>query len=146
MKIFLVLILSLILSINAHAAGSDDSSSYVPKPKSFKEAVSLIKSGKYNDAVEAFEIILKNKKNSKNPDILNEYAFALRKSGNLGKAETFYNKALNIDPNHKGALEYIGELYVDTKRMDKAKQTLIKLENCKCPEYAELKSYIDQAN
>ena len=146
MKIFLVLILSLILSINAHAAGSDDSSSYAPKPKSFKEAVSLIKNGKYNDAVEAFEIILKNKKNSKNPDILNEYAFALRKSGNLGKAETFYNKALNIDPNHKGALEYIGELYVDTKRMDKAKQTLIKLENCKCPEYAELKSYIDQAN
>ena len=146
MKIFLVLILSLILSINAHAAGSDDSSSYAPKPKSFKEAVSLIKNGKYNDAVEAFEIILKNKKNSKNPDILNEYAFALRKSGNLGKAETFYNKALNIDPNHKGALEYIGELYVDTKRIDKAKQTLIKLENCKCPEYAELKSYIDQAN
>lgn len=54
----------------------------------------------------------------------------MRKSGNLVKAETFYNKALNIDPNHKGALEYIGELYVDTKRMDKAKQTLIKLENC----------------
>jgi tetratricopeptide (TPR) repeat protein len=146
MKIFLALILSLIISINANAAGSDDSSNYAPKPKSFKEAVSLIKSGKYNDAVEALETILKNKKNSKNPDILNEYAFALRKSGNLGKAETFYNKALNIDPNHKGALEYIGELYVDTKRMDKAKQTLTKLENCKCPEYAELKSYIDQAN
>jgi len=146
MKIFLVLILSLVLSINANAAGSDDSSSYAPKPKSFKEAVSLIKGGKYNDAVEALETILKNKKNSKNPDILNEYAFALRKSGNLEKAETFYNKALNIDPNHKGALEYIGELYVDTKRMDEAKQTLVKLENCKCPEYAELKSYIDQAN
>lgn len=146
MKIFLVLILSLIFSINANAAGSDDSGSYEPKPKSFKEAVSLIKNGKYNDAIEAFDTILKNKKNSTNPDILNEYAFALRKSGNLGKAEIFYNKALNIDPNHKGALEYIGELYVDTKRMDKAKQTLIKLENCKCPEYAELKSYIDQAN
>ena len=73
---------------------------------------------------------------------MNEYAFALRKSGDLSNAEINYNKALKIDPNHKGALEYLGELYVDTKRKNKANLILVKLENCKCEEYSELKSYI----
>ena len=145
MKIFLVVILSFFISLNAYSAGSDSSSSSA-KPKSYKDAVKLIKKEKYNDAVGVLEKILSESKNQKNPDIINEYAFALRKSGNLNKAETFYNKALGIKPDHKGALEYIGELYVDTKRIGEAKKVLVKLENCKCPEYSELKSYIDQAN
>ena len=80
------------------------------------------------------------------PDILNEYAFALRKFGVLDKAENYYKKALDIDANHRGALEYLGELYVDTKRIEKAKILLSKLKNCKCEEYSELKSYINNSN
>ena len=64
--------------------------------------------------------------------------------GDQAKAEEYYKKALSIDPGHRGALEYIGELYVDTKRLDLANATLKKLENCRCEEYAELKSYINK--
>ena len=141
MKTFLGVFFMLFLSLNVFAAGSDDDNT-IAKPRAYKNAIKLIKKEDYFKAVTVLEKILGKTKYQKDPDILNEYAFALRKSGDLEKAEIFYNKALNIDPEHKGALEYLGELYVDTKRKDKANQLLSKLKNCKCEEYSELKNYI----
>lgn len=141
MKTFLALFFMFFLSLNAFAAGSDDDNT-IAKPRAYKNAIKLIKKEDYSKAITVLEKILSKTKYQKDPDILNEYAFALRKSGDLAKAEIFYNKALDIDPGHKGALEYLGELYVDTKRKDKANQLLSKLKNCKCEEYSELKNYI----
>ena len=141
MKTFLAVFFMLFLSLNVFAAGSDDDNT-IAKPRAYKNAIKLIKKEDYFKAVTVLEKILGKTKYQKDPDILNEYAFALRKSGDLEKAEIFYNKALDIDPEHKGALEYLGELYVDTKRKDKANQLLSKLKNCKCEEYSELKNYI----
>ena len=141
MKTFLALFFMFFLSLNAFAAGSDDDNT-IAKPRAYKNAIKLIKKEDYSKAITVLEKILGKTKYQKDPDILNEYAFALRKSGDLAKAEIFYNKALDIDPEHKGALEYLGELYVDTKRKDKANQLLSKLKNCKCEEYSELKNYI----
>ena len=45
-------------------------------------------------------------------DVYNLLGFSLRKSGDTKTAMTFYQKALEFDPDHKGALEYSGELYV----------------------------------
>ena len=141
MKTFLAVFFMLFLSLNVFAAGSDDDNT-IAKPRGYKNAIKLIKKEDYSKAVTVLEKILGKTKYQKDPDILNEYAFALRKSGDLEKAEIFYNKALDIDPEHKGALEYLGELYVDTKRKDKANLLLSKLRNCKCEEYSELKNYI----
>ena len=47
-------------------------------------------------------------------DVYNLMGFSLRKSGDPKQAYTFYRKALDFDPEHKGALEYLGELYVET--------------------------------
>lgn len=141
MKTFLVLFMSLFLSFNVYAAGSDDDNTKA-KPSSYKKAIKLIKKENYSEAVKILEKILEKNKYQKDPDILNEYAFSLRKTGDLSNAEIYYNKALKIEPNHKGALEYLGELYVDTKRKNEANLILAKLENCKCEEYSELKSYI----
>ena len=141
MKTFLAVFFMFFLSLNVFAAGSDDDNT-IAKPRAYKNAVKLIKKEDYSKAITVLEKILGKTKYQKDPDILNEYAFALRKSGDFAKAEIFYNKALNIDPGHKGALEYLGELYVDTKRKDKANLLLSKLRNCKCEEYSELKNYI----
>lgn len=141
MKTFLIISISIILSFNVYAAGSDDDNTIV-KPSSYKKAVKLIKKESYSEAIIILEKVLTKKRYQKDPDILNEYAYALRKSGDLIKAESNYNEALKIDPKHKGALEYLGELYVDTKRKDKAKILLAKLKDCKCEEYSELESYI----
>tara|TARA_B100000575_G_scaffold254852_1_gene224257 strand:- start:681 stop:1115 length:435 start_codon:yes stop_codon:yes gene_type:complete len=143
MKTILTIFIMFLLSLNVFAAGSD-SDDTITKPRAYKSAVKLIKKENYSKAITVLEKILNNAKYQKDPDILNEYAFALRKSGDLSKAEIFYNKALDINPEHKGALEYLGELYVDTKRKGKANLLLTKLKNCRCEEYSELKDYISK--
>ena len=49
---------------------------------------------------------------------------------------------LEINPNHIGINEYMGELFVVTNRIDKAKERLDVLKNCNCEEYKELKLII----
>ena len=58
-------------------------------------------------------------------------------------AEIYYLEGLNLDPNHKGINEYLGELYVQTKRIELAKERLSVLKGCNCEEYNELKEIIE---
>ena len=73
---------------------------------------------------------------SKNADVQNLLGFSLRKSGDWKTALIHYTKALELDPKHKGALEYLGELYADRGEMDKARENLGRLENL-CPKGCE---------
>ena len=59
-------------------------------------------------------------KDKKNPDILNYLGFTLRKTGSLEKAEKFYLEGLKLDAGHLGINEYLGELYVQTGRIERA--------------------------
>jgi tetratricopeptide (TPR) repeat protein len=142
-KIIALFGILLIYSTSSFTAGTD-SSTEVVKPSSYQDMLKLIKNEKYSEAIKGLEKILEQNKYKQDPDILTHYAFALRKTKNFPKAEEYYLKALSIDPKHRGALEYIGELYVDTKRLELANATLKKLENCRCEEYAELKNYINK--
>ena len=83
-----------------------------------------------------------NKKDKNNPDILNYMGFTSRKSGNLDEAEKFYLKGLSLDPKHNGINEYLGELYVQTDRIEKANERLAVLKNCNCKEFQELELII----
>ena len=82
-------------------------------------------------------------KNKKNADILNYLGFTLRKTGKLEKAEVFYLKGLELDASHLGINEYLGELYVQTNRIELAKKRLEVLNGCECEEYKELKELIE---
>jgi tetratricopeptide (TPR) repeat protein len=77
-------------------------------------------------------------------DIYNLMGFSLRKTGDYKQALTFYRKALDFDPEHKGALEYLGELYVETGEIDKAKQNVALLKKL-CPSGCEELSDLEQA-
>ena len=83
-------------------------------------------------------------KNKKSPDILNYLGYTLRKAGDFENAETYYLKGLELDAGHLGINEYLGELYVQTNRIDLAKKRLAVLKGCKCEEYEELKELIDK--
>jgi hypothetical protein len=48
-----------------------------------------------------------------------------------------------LDASHLGINEYLGELYVQTNRLDLAKERLAVLNGCKCEEYEELKELIE---
>src|SRR2546423_166997 len=83
------------------------------------------------------------------PDVYNLMGFSLRKTGDRKQAYTFYRKALDFDPQHKGALEYLGELYVETGQIDKARENVAQLKQlCPggCEELADLEMAIAQAS
>ena len=83
-------------------------------------------------------------KDKKNADILNYLGYTLRKTGNLEQAETYYLKGLELDAKHLGINEYLGELYVQTNRIELARERLEVLKGCKCEEYDELKELIEK--
>lgn len=83
-----------------------------------------------------------------NPDVYNLLGYSLRQSGDLTTALTFYQKALDFDPDHKGALEYSGELYVKIGDLGKARANEARLKKlCPqgCEELADLSAAITQA-
>jgi tetratricopeptide (TPR) repeat protein len=82
-------------------------------------------------------------------DVYNLMGFSLRKTGDQKQAYTFYRKALDFDPQHKGALEYLGELYVETGQIDKARENVTQLKKlCPggCEELADLEKTIAEAS
>ena len=151
-----ILILLFVLSLNNYAfgAGSDSSSDSSSKTSLYDEAVKLVKrAGKLEkkDKVEkakklysqAFKKLNKAyKTDKKNPDILNYMGFTSRKTGNFKEAENYYLAGLDLDPKHNGINEYLGELYVQTNRIDKANERLAVLKNCDCEEYQDLELII----
>jgi tetratricopeptide (TPR) repeat protein len=82
------------------------------------------------------------------PDVYSLMGFALRKTGDRAQSMTYYRKALDADPNHKGALEYQGELFVELGQIDKAKENLARLDKLcwfGCEEERDLKDAIAKA-
>jgi len=151
MKKIYILIFSLLLSSSSFAAGGDggdtEASLYDDAVKLVKRAGKLEKKEKldranklYSQAFTKLEKALK--KDKKNPDILNYLGFTSRKTGNFEIAEKFYLRGLSLNPNHNGINEYLGELYVQTNRMDKANERLEVLKSCNCKEYGELELII----
>ena len=155
-KISLILFL-LLFSINAYSAGSDSDSGSTPKKikSDYNKAVEAIKfakkfekKGKVEKAKKRYEkaqkLLLKSNQSKPNQaDTLNYLGFTTRKLGDYENGEKYYLLGLEIDPNHKGINEYLGELYVTTNRIDLARERLQVLEKCNCKEYAELKDVIE---
>ena len=152
-KIIYIISFCLISQI-IHAAGDSsgsDSDNYLDTYKSGKNLVyrakKLEKKGKTEKAMKLYNSAYKkfleaHKVENRNPDVLNYLGFTLRKTGNYEQAEKFYLQGLAIKPDHKGINEYLGELYIKTNRLDKAKERLEVLKNCNCEEYGELKELI----
>ena len=69
-------------------------------------------------------------------DVYSLMGFSLRKVGDYPTALTFYKKALDFDADHKGAREYLGELYVDMGDLPKAREQLAVLTRL-CPQGCE---------
>ena len=113
----------------------------------YVEAVSYINKGDYHGALasldEAATIF------GPHPDVLTYQGFANRKLGNKDQALEFYQAALSIDENHRGANEYLGEYYVEIGRLDLAQIQLDKLNAIclfGCEEAQELRRWIDAAS
>jgi len=104
---------------------------------------SLIAANNFSAALSALKVADKAFPN--NADINNLLGYSARNLKQYKPAATYYVKALKIDPNHLGALEYQGELFMLTKKTSDAKKNLAKLKSLcgvNCEEYIDLKKAI----
>ncbi len=142
---FSLLIIFSINNLKVQAADTGPPPEVIKKTNpTYAEAKTLVKSKKFDKAVVMLEELLKDSKNSSNPDILNDYAYSLRNLKQYDKAQKFYLAALKSNPKHAGPNEYLGELYLQTKRPEEAKKILEVLKTCNCEEYKELKEKIEK--
>ena len=146
--IFTVFLFNCNLIYAAGSVGDDNGGLYKQGKKLVYKAKKLEKKNKkekakklYLKALSKFEKAYA--KDAKNPDILNYLGYTLRKTGDFEKAEIFYLKGLELDASHLGINEYLGELYVQTNRIELAKKRLEALSGCKCEEHEELKMLIE---
>ena len=154
-KIIYTLLIIIAFTNNSFSAGSSSDNDSTPKMSDYAKAKNLIKAAKKYEKkgktekaqkkyIKAQKLLLKS--NDKKPlqaDTLNYLGFTTRKLGDYEGGEKFYLLGLQIEPNHNGINEYLGELYVATNRLDMAKERLEVLKTCNCEEYKELKEIID---
>jgi tetratricopeptide (TPR) repeat protein len=161
MKLFLSFLLLISLPISASAAPSGGGGGSAPAPVATpsetptpvvtaKNLVSelaavnaLLKSNNFGEALS--DLIELDREFPNNAEVNNLLGFAARNLGQYPQSAIYYQKALRIDPNHLGALEYQGELLVKTKKIKAAKRNLAKLKRLcgtACPEYQDLNKAI----
>ena len=115
---------------------------FLKKGNTKKAEKSLAKAkSKYEKAFKLF--LQSNKEKPNNPDTLNYLGFSSRKLGNFVEAEKYYLSGLSLKPNHKRINQYLGELYLNTNRKDKAIEQLEILKSCNCKEYDQLSNLIE---
>ena len=148
--IFAAAFLLLAAPIPAHAAGSGDdnktSSSGPSTDDKYDMAVRAVDAKEYRKAISLLNDVIDEK--PRNPNALNYLGYSHRKSGDYARAVTYYKKALSLDPEHKGANEYLGQAYVELGNLNAAVERLDALERIcgiDCDEYMSLKTSIDAA-
>jgi Flp pilus assembly protein TadD len=141
--------LALILAFTSSdllAAGTSSQRSRKPSvSQEFKAGQKAVKAKDYESALVHLSKALEKDPNS--ADTHNLIGYSYRKLGNTEQAFEHYRMALNINPKHRGANEYLGELYLETDQLPKAEERLAVLDKAclwGCEEYDDLKGAIEK--
>lgn len=105
-------------------------------------ALRLIEKEDYADAIPHLKRALNVMQG--NADILNYLGFTERMVGNYPDSLDYYQRALARNPDHKGAHEYLGELYLAMHQPDQARLQLAELDRL-CPDGCTEKATLTQA-
>lgn len=141
----LVCLFGLSIAQLAWAAGADSPSAPGEDPALLR-ARELVTRKDWPAAAEALAAF--TRANPGNADGYNLLGYSYRHLKRYDESLAAYNKALTLDPKHRGAHEYIGEAYIQLGRLDKAKEhldTLDKLCFFSCEEYRDLKKAYESA-
>jgi Flp pilus assembly protein TadD len=128
-----------------HGAIAADTPPVTAAPDKLSQARGFIKDKRWTEAIEE----LKRVNEPASADWNNLMGYSLRKARtpDLEGAERFYNEALRINPNHRGTLEYSGELYLMKGDLATAEKRLAALDKActfGCEEYTDLKKAIER--
>lgn len=136
-------LMALLLSAMCGVAAAADTPSAEPARDALTLAREKIAAKNWSGAIDE----LKRLGDVGNADWNNLMGYSLRKASppDLASAEKFYDEALRINPKHRGALEYSGELYLMRGDLPKAEQRLAALDKLcflPCDEYNDLKKAV----
>ena len=109
----------------------------------FQKAEYMIKGEQYAEAIPLLQKVVAD--NPRDADAWNYLGFAARKLGRKEEALGYYERALKVDPQHKGANEYLGELYLMMNNLPKAEAQLAILKGIcgtNCEEVEDLEADI----
>lgn len=131
-------------SWQAEAAGVDTSAlqRLAQDKDPLAEAAALVEAGDFERAVPKLEAIVEHRPDD--ADAQNYLAYSLHKIGRHDDARHHYDLALAIDPDHLGALEYLGELHVALGEIEAAEALLERLDTL-CPEGCEERDDLAEA-
>jgi len=137
-------VLACVSATPAFAAGGGDAPQRAVDPV-VEKATAAIAARDWKQAQDAMRQGLD--KNPANADYHNLYAYSLRMGANPPMDLVFkhYNEALRIDASHRGAHEYLGEAYLMTGNLEKAKDHLKVLDKLclfPCKEFTMLKKAV----
>ena len=144
--ILIAVLISLVAQTALGAGGDNNYSSAPQKPAGYNEAIALIAAERYQEAILPLKSAEKSEQND--ADIQNLLGFVHRKTGKLVAAGSYYQRALEINSKHKGALEYQGELFLMRGDKVAAEANLAKLDKIcwlGCSEYDDLKRAIAES-
>jgi tetratricopeptide (TPR) repeat protein len=141
---FVGCMLALVLTPVAIAAGGPPNipPGQAPDPD-YVGAEAAIKDRNWDGAVEALNRMLVRRPDS--ADAYNLLGYSERHRGNLDAAFRHYDKALALNPGHRGAHEYVGEAYLMVDNLAKAEEHLKRLDRLcffGCEEYDDLKAKV----
>lgn len=134
----IVILLVFMLSTSIASADSDT----FDLKAELKSAERLIYKERYKNAIKKLKNAVKEEPS--NADAWNLLGYASRKKGDLEQSASAYSKALEIEPDHKGALEYQGELFLMQGDKAGAETNLAKLAKL-CPDSCEQLEMLTQA-
>ncbi len=86
-------------------------------------------------------------RDTRNADIQNYLGYAHRNAGQMDRAFAHYERALKLNPRHRGAHEYVGEAYLMGGKLAQAEAHLKALQSIcllPCEELDDLKAKIDR--
>ena len=132
-----------LLVASALAAGGDEPS--VSADPQYTEAVAAIKAQQYAKAIPLLDAYVA-RAGRQDADAQNWLGYANRKAGNLPAAFAHYERALALNPKHRGVHEYMGEAYLMADNLPKAEEHLKALDGLcmfSCEEYRDLKASIE---
>jgi Flp pilus assembly protein TadD len=149
MKQSMVLLAVLFALAVAHRAALADMTEPSQKPQSpsFEAGRKAVEAKDFKSALAHLAKAAQETPND--ADVQNLLGYSYRKTGQFDKAMEHYRLALKIDPGHRGAHEYLGELFLETDRLADAEKELQALSKAcpwfgKCEEREDLKEAIEK--